>query len=258
MARQAASPPYHDDDPRPMAQGCPRVFILSDLRLLREGVTLALASHASVRVVGSSDLSEPPDQLAQLKPHVLILDISLASGLDRSGAIRALMPELKIVALGVAEVEQVVMACAEAGVSGFVAPDGSAADVVAAVHSAMRGELVCSPRMAGMLLNRVTTHVAKAPAGPDNEMLTPREREIGSLMSEGLSNKHIARQLGIQNATVKNHVHSILSKMRVHRRGEAAAQFLHWGLQARDAFPQSAASPPPAYQASRAGRDHST
>jgi len=257
MARQADSPPFHRDDPPPIAQRCPRVFILSDLRLLREGVALALASHPSVKVVGSSALSEPPDQLAQLKPHVLILDITLPASLDRSGAIRALMPELKIVALGVAEVEQVVMDCAEAGVSGFVAPDGSAADVVTAVHSAMRGELVCSPRMAGMLLNRVTTHLAQPPTGLDNEMLTPREREIGSLMSEGLSNKHIARQLGIQNATVKNHVHSILSKMRVHRRGEAAAQFLHCGLQMRDAFPQFP-PPPPAHQVHRPPHDQST
>lgn len=258
MVRQADSPPFHRDDPPPVTLACPRVFILSDLRLFREGVALALAPHTSIKVVGSSALSEPPDQLAQLKPHVLILDVTLATDLDRSGAIRALMPELKIVALGVAEVEHVVMACAEAGVSGFVAPDGSAADVVTAVHSAMRGELVCSPRMAGMLLNRVTTHVAKPPTGADHEMLTPREREIGSLMSAGLSNKHIARQLGIQNATVKNHVHSILSKMRVHRRGEAAAQFLHWGPQARDAFPQSATSPPPAYQIHRPLRDQST
>ena len=69
--------------------------------------------------------------------------------------IRDVMPDVKIVTLGVAEVEQVVMACAKAGVSGFVAPSGSVKDVVVAVHSAVRGELVCSPRMAAMLLNGV-------------------------------------------------------------------------------------------------------
>ena len=134
------------------------------------------------------------------------------------------MPDVKIVALGVAEVEQVVMACAKAGVSGFVAPSGSVKDVVAAVHSAVRGELVCSPRMAAMLLNGVSALVARPLADVDNDTLTQREREIVLLMSEGLSNKQIARSLGIQNATVKNHVHSILSKFRVRRRGEVAAQ----------------------------------
>jgi DNA-binding NarL/FixJ family response regulator len=134
------------------------------------------------------------------------------------------MPDVKIVALGVAEVEQVVMACAKAGVSGFVAPSGSVKDVVAAVHSAVRGELVCSPRMAAMLLNGVSALVARPLADVDNDTLTQREREIVLLMSDGLSNKQIARSLGIQNATVKNHVHSILSKFRVRRRGEVAAQ----------------------------------
>jgi DNA-binding NarL/FixJ family response regulator len=117
----------------------------------------------------------------------------------------------------------------------------------------MRGELVCSPRTAGMLLN----HVAKPSSGPDNDVLTPREREIVSLMSEGLSNKHIARQLGIQNATVKSHVHSILSKMHVRRRGEAAAQLLHSGINGNDSFIQTDASLvlPPPFVASRPARN---
>lgn len=228
MANEAGSLPIFCDDSVKIAQDRPRIFVLSDIRLLREGVVLGLSLHASVQVIGSSDLSIPPQQIADFSPHVLILDITVSNGLDRSGAIRAVMPDVKIVALGVAEIENVVIACAEAGVSGFVSPSGSANDVVTAVHSAIRGELVCSPRTAGMLLSRVTTHVAKPFEGEENYALTPREREIVSLMSEGLSNKHIARQLGIQNATVKNHVHSILSKMRVHRRGEAAAQLLHW------------------------------
>ena len=210
-----------------MAQGAaprPRVFVLSDIRLLREGVVLALSQQSSIQVIGSSDLSAPPCQIAGLRPDALLLDITGPCGLDTSLPIRDVMPDVKIVALGVAEVEQVVMACAKAGVSGFVAPSGSVKDVVAAVHSAVRGELVCSPRMAAMLLNGVSALVARPLADVDNDTLTQREREIVLLMSEGLSNKQIARSLGIQNATVKNHVHSILSKFRVRRRGEVAAQ----------------------------------
>jgi two-component system, NarL family, nitrate/nitrite response regulator NarL len=133
----------------------------------------------------------------------------------------------------------VVIPCAEAGVSGFVSAGGSASDVVTAVHSAMRGELVCSPRAAGMLLN----HAARPSRGQSTDVLTAREREIASLMSEGLSNKLIARQLGIQNATVKTHVHNILSKMRVRRRGEAAAQLFHSEMAGNDAILPS--DPPP-------------
>ncbi len=127
-------------------------------------------------------------------------------------------------ALGVAEDELVVMACARSGVAGFVYPHGSAHDVVMAVHSAVRGELVCSPRTAGILLNQVSAAAPAAAHAGGDETLTPRENEILALVSEGLSNKQIARQLSIGSATVKNHVHSILGKLGVQRRGEAAAQ----------------------------------
>jgi two-component system, NarL family, nitrate/nitrite response regulator NarL len=83
---------------------------------------------------------------------------------------------------------------------------------------------VCSPRMAGMLLSRVRALAAQPAADVDSDVLTQREREIVLLISEGMSNKLIARSLGIQNATVKNHIHSILGKLRVSRRGEVAAQ----------------------------------
>jgi DNA-binding NarL/FixJ family response regulator len=253
MATQTGSLPISVDDSAPFSRHPPRIFVLSDIRLLREGVVLALSLQSSVQVVGSSDLSIAAEKIADFDPNVLILDIIVSKGLDCSGAIRTVMPDVKIVALGVAEVEDLVIACAEAGISGFVPPSGSASDVVTAVHSAMRGELVCSPRTAGMLLN----HVAKPSSGPDNDVLTPREREIVSLMSEGLSNKHIARQLGIQNATVKSHVHNILSKMRVRRRGEAAAQLLHSGINGNDSFIQTDASLvlPPPFVASRPARN---
>jgi two-component system, NarL family, nitrate/nitrite response regulator NarL len=202
----------------------PRVFVLSDIRLLREGVVLALAQQSSVQLVGASDLSTQPRQIADLAPDALLLDITVPGGLDISHLIRDAMPSVKIVALGVAEVEQVVMECAKAGVSGFVAPSGSVKDVVAAVHSAVRGELICSPRTAGMLLSHVSALAARPPADLDNDALTQREREIAQLVSEGLSNKQIARSLGIQSATVKNHVHSILGKLKMRRRVEVAAQ----------------------------------
>ena len=202
----------------------PRVFVLSDIRLLREGVVLALAQQPSVRVIGSSDLSTPPCQIAELAPDALLLDITAPGGLDISSLIRYAMPNIRIVAFGVAEVEQVVMECAKAGVSAFVARKGSVQDVVEAVHSAIRGELICSPRTAGILLSHVTALVARPPAGVDNDSLTLRESEIARLVGDGLSNKQIARSLGIQGATVKNHVHNILSKLRMRRRVEVALQ----------------------------------
>jgi DNA-binding NarL/FixJ family response regulator len=200
----------------------PRVFILSNIRLLREGLVLALSCQSSIEVVGSScaaGLNEIADSCAD----VLLIDISSPAILESLVLLRRTVPHMKIVALGVAEIEQVVLTCAKAGVSGFVYSQDSANDAVSAVHSAVRGELVCSPRTAGMLLNRISS--LAGPAGDaSGEQLTPREQEVMSFVNEGLSNKQIATLLGIRDATVKNHVHSILSKLRVRRRGEAAAR----------------------------------
>jgi two-component system nitrate/nitrite response regulator NarL len=207
-----------------VAAGAPRVFVLSEFRLVREGFVLALRQQSSVDLVGAGDLSTPAHEIANMRPDVLLLDITFAGSLEASRAVREAMPKAKVVALGAAEVESVLIECARAGVAGFVAPSGSITDVVAAVHSAMRGELVCSPRTAGLLLSHVGALAGRPPHDLDKDALTQREKEIAQLVGEGLSNKQIALALGIQSPTVKNHVHSILSKLNMQRRVEIAAQ----------------------------------
>jgi DNA-binding NarL/FixJ family response regulator len=202
----------------------PRLFILSDIRLLREGLALALSHQATVNVVGSSDLSASPTRIAELRPDVLLLDAARPGGLDACFPLGQILPDMKIVAFAVAEVDREIIACAEAGISGYVSRTGSAEDVVAAVHRAIRGELLCSPRTAALLFSRVAAFSPKRDTTAGDDMLTRREYEIITLVEKGLSNKEIARFLRIGNATVKNHVHSILTKLKVRRRGEAAAQ----------------------------------
>lgn len=202
----------------------PGVFILSAFRLLREGIASALSREPTIQVVGAADLSMSPMEIAGFRPDAILLDIYVPDAFGVVLHLRKEIPETKIIALGVNEVEQTVIACAKAGIAGFVYLQGSANDIVTAVHSGLRGELVCSPRTAGMLLSRVSSLGAGIRSGCFRDMLTAREQETLVLMSEGLSNKQIARQLRIQDATVKHHVHSILSKLGVHRRGEAVAQ----------------------------------
>jgi two-component system, NarL family, nitrate/nitrite response regulator NarL len=202
----------------------PRVFILSDVRLLRDGLVLCLAEQPSVVVVGTADLAMSPRQIVEFRPDVLLLDVGTCGGLDMPLAFRQVLPDLKIVAIAVADAERDVFFCAEAGVSGFVSRTATIQDLVTAVHSAMRGELVCSPRIAALLFTRVGAVASKQSGDRDREALTRREHEIVSLMAEGLANKEIARELRIQNATVKNHIHSILSKLQVRHRGEVAAR----------------------------------
>jgi DNA-binding NarL/FixJ family response regulator len=199
------------------------LFILSDVRLLCEGLNSCLTRQECLRITGHGDLATPPEQIVDSGAKVLLVDIATSRGLQQSAACRALSPALKVVAIAVAEVEQDILACAEAGVSGFVLRDGSISDVVAAIHNAMRDELVCSPKVAAALFGRLALlsaqTVAREPAaGVDT--LTPREHEIIRFVGEGLSNKEIARALRIRNSTVKNHMHNVLSKLQIRRRGE--------------------------------------
>jgi two-component system nitrate/nitrite response regulator NarL len=209
------------EDPGPDLQPRrPRLFILSDVRLVSEGLALALLQEPSVVVVGSSDPSLSPAQIAQFHPDVVLLDVARASSLGVCLPLRQVLRDVKIVAFAVAEVDREVIACAEAGVSGFVSKRGSAQDLVAAVHRAVRDELLCSPRMTALLFNHIAVSPRRSTAAGDNN-LTRREREIVALIEKGLSNKSIARLLRIGDATVKNHVHSILTKLQVRRRMEA-------------------------------------
>jgi DNA-binding NarL/FixJ family response regulator len=202
----------------------PRVFIISDVRLLCDGLTLSLSRQPSLEVLGSADLSVQPARIAELHPDVVLLDVGTPGGLDMPPVYRQLLPDLKVVAIAVSDVEQEILACAEARVSGFVSRDGSIQDLLAAVQCAVRNELVCSPRIAALLFDRVATARSERIGDRFNGGLTRREHEIASQLVQGLSNKEIARQLRIQNATVKNHIHSILGKLDVKRRGEVAAR----------------------------------
>jgi DNA-binding NarL/FixJ family response regulator len=194
------------------------------VRLLREGLVLSLSRQPALAVADAAGLTISPTHIAAARPDVVLVDVGTPGGLAALLALRHALPDLKIVAVAVSDVEHEVVACAEAGVSGFVSRDGSIQDLVTAIHCAMRNELVCSPRIAGMLFRRVAAIRSERSVGPDNSALTRREHEIVSLMTQGLSNKEIARHLRIQNATVKNHIHSILAKLHVHRRGEVAAR----------------------------------
>jgi DNA-binding NarL/FixJ family response regulator len=123
-----------------------------------------------------------------------------------------------------------MIACAEAGVSGLLTANASLTDLVASIHGAGEGELHCSPKLAGALLRRVTALASGRPLNGAASALTTRELEVVRLIDRGLSNKQIALELEIELSTVKHHVHHILEKLEVARRGEAVARLRQQGL----------------------------
>lgn len=205
--------------PAAVARVC-MVFVVSDVRLFRDGLTGSLDSDCRIRVVGAGTVAEALPQIARLCPDVVLLDVAAPSGLALARPARMAAPRLRIVAFAVAELTDEVIACAEAGISGYVAKDGSVADVIEAVLGAVSGELVCPPRIAASLFERVATLAGERKVCSPLQVLTRREIEIAELVARGLPNKVIARDLRLGVPTIKNHVHNILQKLKLQRRGE--------------------------------------
>ena len=203
-----------------------RVLVAADIRLYREG--LAEVLRQKFQVVGTTgNLRQTLKRVRDGGFDVILLDTMMSGSLSAIKLIVAIDPRIKVVALTVPNVEATVVACAEAGISGYVLRDASLTDLFDAIGAAMRGELTCSPRIAKCLLRRVNVLAADRPSSLHSPRLTSRELEIVELIDGGLSNKDIAKELRIAVSTVKNHVHNILRKLHTHRRGAAAAQLRH-------------------------------
>ena len=201
-----------------------RVLVVSDARMYRDGLTTQLNSRAEVEVVGAVDTELlAREQTARLAPDVVLCDMSLPGGLDSARRIGDACATTHVVVFAVPDNEIAIPACAEAGLAGFVTRDASVDELVDVVRGVARGEIVCSPKAAAALYRRVASlSIAREPSSVPE--LTSREREIVGLIDRGLSNKDIARSLGIEVATAKNHVHRILEKLGVERRSDISAR----------------------------------
>lgn len=200
-----------------------RVLIVIGIRLYREGLMQLLSTREGLTVVGAeSDGRSAAQRLNQTSPDVALVEMGLP---DLDGLTRALTAQsraIPLVAVGIADSDTDVIACAERGFAGFVTRDGCVDELVATICGAAKGELPCSARVAGTLMRRLGTLAAELKPEPPLARLTRRERQIAALMREDLSNKEIATQLRIEVATVKNHVHNVLDKLQVHRRSDVA------------------------------------
>jgi len=201
------------------------VLIITDVRLYREGLTRLLAAASDLRVLGCYSPAEsvPPFDEG-MRNCVLLSDSATVRRCDVAARLRLSVPEIKVVVFGVSEEdEEEIIACAEIGVAGFVARDASAEELVTVIRSAACGDVRCSPRVTAVVLRRVAQYAPPRSERPAEARLTRRETQVLALIDAGHSNKKIALSLGLETATVKNHVHNILEKLQVERRGEAAA-----------------------------------
>jgi DNA-binding NarL/FixJ family response regulator len=202
------------------------VLIVASIRIYREGLALMFSRHPSVAVAAlASDRDGAIESLTSTSPDVVLLDVTTEESAQVVRDVERLRPRTPVVALGVTEAESDMLACIEAGVVGLVSRDASFDELVATLEGAARGEVHCSPRFAGTLARRVASLASCRDAERAAERLTARECEIVALIEQNLSNKEIAVRLGIEVATVKNHVHNLLEKLQLHRRSEVARHF---------------------------------
>lgn len=203
-----------------------RVLLVDDHGVVRQGMKLYLAADSSIEVVGEANSGqEALTQVEKLEPNVVIMDL-LMPVMDGISAIREIkkrFPEVEIVAVTSVLEDKKVVDAVQAGAMGYLLKDTDAAALSEAIHAASRGEVRLHPEAAKRLMREVRTPEMR-------ESLTPRETEILKLLAQGHSNKHIARETGVEERTVKAHVSSILAKLGLSSRTQAALFALKEGL----------------------------
>jgi DNA-binding NarL/FixJ family response regulator len=198
-----------------------RVAVVSELRLLRQGVARLLEESNCTVEVASPDAMLADDRRS--RSEVGVVDVSAAGQIETLRRLAQTHPSMRLVALGVRSDDEHVVACIEAGATAYVSRDADLDELLAAIDSAARDEARCEPRVVATLMRRLASRTIRVPAA-ELHNLTAREREVLALIAGGYSNKEIAVQLRLGVTTVKNHVHAVLTKLNVTRRGQAAAK----------------------------------
>ncbi len=202
-----------------------RVLIVDDHPVVRDGLRGMLGGQPDLIVVGeAADGREALAAVAQHGPDVVLMDLRMPV-LDGVGAITrlaAMHPNVRVLVLTTYEEDQDIVRAVEAGATGYLLKDVPREELFRAVRAAARGEPVLAPRVAARLMGRLRTPTAEPPS--------ERELEVLTLVARGLTNRAIARQLHISEATVKTHLVHLFAKLGVDDQTAAVTAALERGL----------------------------
>ena len=203
-----------------------RLLLVDDHTVVRRGLQMVLSLEPDLEIVGeAADGREALEQVAQLQPDVVLMDLLMPvmTGVEAIRAIKGDSPEVEVVALTSVLEDKLVVEAIEAGATGYLLKDTGPDVLVAAIRAAHRGEVHLDPKAKKRLVREVRTPEMR-------ESLTARETEILRLVAKGMANREVAERLEVSEVTVKTHVSSILSKLGLQSRTQAALFALKEGL----------------------------
>jgi two-component system response regulator DevR len=209
-----------DQPPRPL-----RLLVVDDHEVVRRGLVALLDRRSGFEVVAEAgSVAESIDAAARFEPDLVIMDVRLpdGTGIEACREIRAARAETRVIMLTSYPDEVAVLSAIIAGASGYLLKQIRGRDLVAALEAVGRGESLLDPAVTEKVLERVR-RVATGAATDELAELTSQERKILLLVAEGKTNKEIAADVFLSDKTVKNYVSSILSKLNLQRRTQAAA-----------------------------------
>jgi two-component system, NarL family, response regulator LiaR len=208
-----------------------RVLVCDDHPVVRQGLRTFLDAREDLEVVAeAADGEEAVRKARHLTPDVVLMDLLLPGDLDGIAATARILeerPDARVLVLTSYADDDSVLPAVRAGAVGYLLKDVDPADLEAAIRAAHRGESVLAPRITGAVL-AAATRDDQGPPGLDQ--LTAREREVLALLGEGLTNRLIARRLGVAEKTVKTHVSNLLAKLGLADRTQAALLAAREGL----------------------------
>ncbi|MFZ6029661.1 MAG: response regulator [Chloroflexota bacterium] len=212
-----------------------RILLVDDQALFREGLRTLLSVQAGLEVVGEAANGEEALRLAgTLQPDVILMDVRMPvlDGVVATRRLRAAHPAMRVIVLTTFDDDEYVFEALRAGAAGYLLKDTPSEKLFEAVRAAARGESFLQPSVAAKVVAEFSRLANLSPARPEPliDPLSEREREILRLIAQGASNREIAVQLVIAEGTVKNHVTSILDKLGVGDRTQAALKAREMGL----------------------------
>jgi DNA-binding NarL/FixJ family response regulator len=201
------------------------LLVVDDHEVVRQGLVALLGRRPEFQVVAEAGtVAEAVESARRFQPDLVIMDVRLpdGSGIEACREIRADLPETRVVMLTSYPDEDAVLSAIVAGASGYLLKQVRARDLVSALESVARGESLLDPAVTGRVLDRVR-RIATSSEPDELAQLTPQEQKILLLVAEGKTNKEIAAEVFLSDKTVKNYVSSILAKLNLERRAQAAA-----------------------------------